>query len=89
MLPPKQQTQAVRQGRDHWNQQVDPKEIGDRRGEALFQLTGGYRRSEEIAGGSPFGTTSSPEQSDRSSIPRQALSQIRKLLEANLEPAEQ
>ena len=69
-----------RQGRDHWNQQVDPEEIGDRRGEASFQPdvggthrtgsgAGRGRRSQEIAGGSPCEGTSSPEQSDRSSIP--------------------
>ena len=68
-----------RQGRDHWNQQVDPEETGDRRGEASFQADGGGthgagsgagrgRRSQEIAGGSSGGGTSSPEQSDRSSI---------------------
>ena len=63
--------QLQRQGRDHWNQQVDPKETGDRRGEASFQPDGGgrRRRSQEIAGGSPYGGTISPEQSDRSSIP--------------------
>ena len=30
-----------RQGRDRWNQQVDPEETGDRRGEASFQPDGG------------------------------------------------
>ena len=93
-----------RQGLDHWNQQVDPKEIGDRREEASFQPDGGGthrtgpgagrgRRSQQIAGGSLFGSTSSQEQSDRSSIPRgqamEEMSQIRKLFEANLEPADQ
>ena len=69
-----------RQGRDHWNQQVDPEETGDRRGEASFQPDGGgmhraasgagrSRRSQETAGGSSCGGTSIPEQSDRSSIP--------------------
>ena len=68
------------QGRGHWHQQVDPKEIGDRREEASLQPDGGGthrtgrgagrgRRSQEIDGGSPFGSPSSPEQSDRSSIP--------------------
>ena len=30
-----------RPGRDHWNQQVDPEEIGDRQGEASLQPDGG------------------------------------------------
>ena len=69
-----------RQGRDHWNQQVGPEETGDRRGEASFQLDGGGtyragsgagrgRRSQEVVGRDPCGSPSSPEQSDRSSIP--------------------
>ena len=64
-----------RQGRDHWNQQVDPEETGDRRGDASFQLeegssgAGRSRRSQETAGGSSCGGTSIPEQSDRSRIP--------------------
>ena len=87
-----------RQEEDHWNQQVNPKEIGDRREEASFQRDGGGRHrtgigAGEIAGGSPFGSTSSPEQSDRSSIPSgeamEEMSQIRNLLEANSEPVGQ
>ena len=64
-----------RQGRDHWNQQVDPKEIGDRRDQTVEGPhrtgtgAGRDRRSQEIAGGSSCGGTSSPAQSDRSSIP--------------------
>ena len=69
-----------RQGRDHRNQQVDPEETGDLRGEASSQPDGGGkhragsgagrgRRRQEIAGGSPCGGTSRPEQSERSSIP--------------------
>ena len=69
-----------RQGRNHGNQQGDPEETGDRRGEATFQPDGGGthrtgsgarrgRRTQEVAGRGPFGGTSSPEQSDRSSIP--------------------
>ena len=69
-----------RQGRDHRNQQVDPEETGDRRGEASFQPdSGGTRgagsgaarcpRSQEVAGRGPCGGPNSPEQSNRSSIP--------------------
>ena len=69
-----------RQGRNHRNQQVHTAEIGVQRGEAPFQPEGGGthrtgsgagrgRRSQEVAGRGPFGSTSSPEQSNRSSIP--------------------
>ena len=60
-----------RQERDHGNQQVDPEEIGDRRGEASFQLDGGGthrtglgagrdRRSQEVAGRGPCGGPKQP-----------------------------
>ena len=95
-----------RQGRDHWNQQVDPKEIGDRREEASSQPDGGGthrtghgagrgRRSQEISGGSPLGTASKAAQNNvteaafRVGQTMEEMSQIRKLLEANLDPAEQ
>ena len=69
-----------RQGREHWDQQGDPTATNDRREDASLQPDGGGthrtgpgagrdRRSEEIAGGSPFGSTTSPERSDRSSTP--------------------
>ena len=69
-----------RQRRDHWNQQIGPEETGERRGETVSQQNGGGthravsgagrgRRSQEVAGISPCGGPSSPEQSDRSRIP--------------------
>ena len=69
-----------RQGRNHGNQQVYTAVTGVQRGEATSQPEGGGthrtgsgarrgRRSQEVAGRSPFGGTRSPEQSDRSSIP--------------------
>ena len=70
-----------RQGRDHWDQQSDPTATDDRREDA-FTPTGRWggrthtgpgagqdRRSQEIAGRNQSGGTSSPEQSDRSSMP--------------------
>ena len=69
-----------RQGRDHWDHQRHTTATDDRREYAsLSPDVGGThrtgsgagrgRRSQEIAGGSPCEGTSSPEQSDRSSIP--------------------
>ena len=69
-----------RQGQNHGNQQVHTAELGVQRGEASFQPDGGGtrgagsgagrgRRSQEVAGRGPCGGTSSPEESDRSSIP--------------------
>ena len=82
-----------RQGRDHWNQQVGPEETGDQRGETSSQQDGGgtYRagsgagrgpRSQEVAKRGPCGSSSSPEQSNRSRFPGQAMeemAQIKKL----------
>ena len=70
-----------RQGRDHWNQQIGPEETGERRGETVSQQKGGGthragsgagrgRRSQEVAGRGPCGGPSSPEQSNRTRIPR-------------------
>ena len=70
-----------RQERDHWDQLGDPTATDDRREDASLQPdTVGWthrtgpgarrdRRSREIAGRSPFGSTNSLEQSDRSSMP--------------------
>ena len=69
-----------RPGRDHMNQQIGPEETGERRGETAPQQDGGgthgagsgagrCRRSQEVAGRGPCGGSSSPEQSNRSSIP--------------------
>ena len=69
-------SQHQRQGRDHGNQQVHTAEMGVQRGEAPFQPKGGGtyragfgagrgRRSQEVAGRSPCGSPSSPEQSNR------------------------
>ena len=88
-----------RQGRDHWDQQGDPKATDDRREDASLQPNGGGthrsgpgtgrdRRSQEIAGGSPFGSTSGPEQSDRKACPvgeaMEEMVKIKSLMEANL-----
>ena len=63
-----------RQGRNHGNQQVHTAEIGVQRGDGGTHRAGPGarrrgRRSQEVVGRGPFGGTSSPEQSDRSSIP--------------------
>ena len=92
-----------RQGRNHGNQQVHTAEIGVQRGETTFQPEGGGthgtgsgarrgRRSQEVAGRGPFGSTSSPEQTEAAFRVGQAMenmSQITNLLGANLEPAGQ
>ena len=93
-----------RQGRDHLNQQVDPDETGDRRGEASFQADGGGTHragsvQDEVDEAKRFLEEAHAEvQAAQSKVTEAAfrvgeameeMSQIKKLLEANSEPAGQ
>ena len=89
-----------RQWRDHWNQQVDPEETGDRRGEASFQPDGGgTHRAGSVDEAKRLLEDSHVEvQAPQNKVIEAAfrvgqameeMAQIRKLLEADSEPAGQ